>query len=181
VNDRIRAREVLLVSEKGEPLGVKPIEDARQVAQEAGLDLVEVAPSAQPPVCRLIDYGKFRYRQSKRTHESHRHSHVSQLKEVRLKANTGPHDVAVRMEHARKFLERGDRVLVNMLFRGRQLAHTDRGMAVLERFAEDLSDIARVEKRPSMENRRMTMILVQKPSAKTTETGSSQPSESTTV
>ena len=160
VNDMIEAPIVRLISQEGEQLGMKPVAEARQLAEEAGQDLVLVAPGSEPPVARIMDYGKFKYELKKKQH--HTHKHQSQLKELRLRPKTEEHDLQVRISHARKFLERGDRVLVNMLFRGREMAHTDLGLLLLERFAEALSDIAKVEKAPSMEHRRLGMILVQK-------------------
>jgi len=160
INDRIQAPVVRLIGENGDQLGAKPIAEAQTLAQEAGRDLVLVAPNSEPPVARIMDYGKFKYEMKKRQHQAHRHQ--SQLKELRLRPKTEEHDLQVRLSHARKFLARGDRVLVNMLFRGRELAHKELGRELLMRFAEELSDVAKIEKEPSMEHNRMGMILVQK-------------------
>jgi translation initiation factor IF-3 len=124
------------------------------------LDLVLVAPAADPPVARIMDYGKFKYELKKKQHQPHRHQ--SQLKELRLRPKTDEHDLEVRLGQARRFLERGDRVLVNMLFRGREVAHRDLGRELLDQFAAKLADVAKVEKPPTMEHARMGMILVQK-------------------
>ncbi len=160
VNDRIRASTVRLVSDEGEQLGIKSIEDARAIADDAGLDLVLVAPNADPPVCRVMDYGKHKYRQKKRQAEQHHHQ--PQLKELRLRPKIEDHDLMVREKKAREFIGRGDRVLINVMFRGREMAHTELGRALLERVAGDLEDIAKIESPPRMEGRRMTMMIVRK-------------------
>ena len=160
INDHIEAQTVRLVSDKGEQLGTQDIAEARRLAEEAGMDLVLVAPDAAPPVCKIMDYGKFKYRQKKRQHEHHRHS--PQLKELRMRPKTEEHDLLVRTRKAREFLERGDRVLVTVRFRGRELAHTELATALLGRFSKELEDIAKIEKNPSMEHRRMTMIIAKK-------------------
>jgi len=160
MNERILAPTVRLISLEGEQLGLKPTPEARQIATDAGLDLVLVAPEADPPVARVMDYGKFKYEVKKKAHAPHRHQ--SQLKELRLRPKTEEHDYQVRLAQARRFLQRGDRVLVNMLFRGREMAHTEIGLEVLLRFAKELEDVAKVEKAPGLENTRMRMILVQK-------------------
>jgi len=159
-NERITASEVRLVGAAGEQLGIKEIGVAQQLADEAGVDLVLVAPDATPPVCKIMDYGKFKYQQKKRQHEQHKHQ--PQMKELRLRPKTEDHDLMVRVRKAREFLDRGDRVLVNLRFRGREMAHIDLGAALLKRFATELEDIAKVEKMPSMEGRRMVMVLSKK-------------------
>lgn len=160
VNDRILVREVRLIAADGSQLGIKPTPEAVQLAQESSLDLVLVAPEADPPVARIMDFGKFKYEQKKRTHQAHRHQ--SQLKELRLRPKTEVHDTEVRLKQARRFLERGDRVMVTMLFRGREMAHTDLGVEILRQFAEQLADVAKVEREPKMEHRRMSIILCPK-------------------
>lgn len=160
INDRITAKTVRLITETGEMLGVKTIEDARKLAQEAELDLVMVSPEADPPVCKIIDYGKFKYEQKKRQHEHHKHT--PQIKELRLRPKTEEHDLLVRVKQARAFIERGDRVIVNVFFKGRELSHADLGRAVLERFCNELQDIAKSERPPMMEGRRMGIVLVKK-------------------
>ena len=160
INDRIKAPAVRLIGDQGEQLGVKPTPEAQQLAEEAGLDLVLVAPNADPPVCKIMDYGKFKYQQRKRQHEHHHHQ--PQMKELRLRPKTEEHDLMVRVRKAREFLERGDRVMINLRFRGREMAHVDLARSLLERFAKEIEDIAKVEKRPSMEGRRMVMIFARK-------------------
>ena len=130
-----------------------------RAAREADSDLVEVAPGASPPVCRIMDYGKFKYKQKKKTHQTGPKHHVAQVKEVRLRPKTDKHDVQVKADRARRFLGRGDKVLVNMLFRGREMAHRDLGKAMLDKFAEDLVDVAKVESPPRMERNKMNMLL----------------------
>ena len=159
-NDRIDAPTVRVVGEAGEQFGVKEIEEARRLADEAGLDLVLVAPDAEPPVCKIMDYGKFKYQHKKRQHEQHKHQ--PQMKELRLRPKTEAHDLMVRVRKAQEFLGRGDRVLVNLRFRGRELAHKELASALLQRFANMLEDIAKIETPPRMEGRRMVMILAKK-------------------
>jgi translation initiation factor IF-3 len=160
INDRITAKTVRLIADSGEMLGVKTIEDARKLAQEAELDLVLVSPEADPPVCKIIDYGKFKYEQKKRQHEHHKHT--PQIKELRLRPKTEEHDLMVRVRQARAFIERGDRVIVNVFFKGREMSHSELGRAVLEKFCTELQDIAKSERPPLMEGRRMGIVLVKK-------------------
>jgi len=160
INDRIRVELVMLIGEKGEQLGVKPIAEARRMADEAGLDVVLVSPNTDPPVCKIMDYGKFKYQQKKRQHEHHRH--LPQLKELRMRPKTEEHDMMVRVKKAREFIERGDRVIITVRFRGREMAHIELGRALLGRFAEAMEDIAKVDQPPRMEGRKMNMVLTQK-------------------
>lgn len=160
INERIDAKSVRLVGDGGEQFGIKDIQDARQIAEEAGQDLVLVAPNADPPVCKVMDYGKFKYKQKKRHHEHHKHQ--PQIKELRLRPKTEEHDLMVRVRQAKHFIERGDRVVVNVFFRGREMTHTELGRALLGRFAEKVEDIAKIEKPPTMEGRRMSMVLAPK-------------------
>lgn len=160
INERITAKTVRLIAESGDMLGVKTIEDARKLALEAELDLVMVSPEADPPVCKIIDYGKFKYEQKKRQHEHHKHT--PQIKELRLRPKTEEHDLMVRVRQARAFIERGDRVIVNVFFKGRELSHAELGRAVLEKFCNSLQDIAKSERPPLMEGRRMGIVLVKK-------------------
>ncbi len=139
------------------------IQDAQAAARDANLDLVEVAPGADPPVCRIMDYGKFKYKQKKKTHQTGPKFHrAAQVKEVRLRPKTDKHDVAVKRDRAVRFLSRGDKVLVNMLFRGREMAHVDIGMKILKQFAAELEDLAKVESPPKMERNKMHMLLAPK-------------------
>jgi translation initiation factor IF-3 len=160
INERILVPQVRLIGETGEQLGIQPIEEARRLSEEAGLDLVLVSPDANPPVAKIIDYGKYKYEQKKRQQEHHHHA--PHIKELRLRPKTEEHDLLVRVKQARAFIERGDRVIVNVFFRGRELAHSELGMAVLERFISELRDVAKPERPPAMEGRRITVVLVKK-------------------
>ena len=133
-----------------------------QAALEAGLDLVEVAPEAEPPVARIMDYGKHKYYQKKKYHQGRTHQHVSQLKALRLSPVTEEHDLQVKLKKARQFLERRDRVVFNLLFRGRQMMHREMGMELMKRISEELADVAKVESRPKMEGRRLWMVIAPK-------------------
>lgn len=140
-------------------MGVIPTEEAQQIAFEEGLDLVEVAPNERPPVCRIMDYGKFKYEQKKKQAKNSKQHHV-QLKEIRVRPKTGDHDIEFKVKRARTFLQGRDKVKVNIIFRGRELAHKDRGMEILNDIIADLEDIAKVEKAPSMDGRnQMSTIL----------------------
>jgi translation initiation factor IF-3 len=159
VNHQIRIRQVRVIDDLGNQLGVLETVDALALAKERGLDLVEVAANQRPPVCRILDFGKFKYEQKKKEHASKRRQHQTQIKEVRVRPNIATNDVAIKTKKARTFLEDGDKVLVNCLFRGRQMAHQEVGRRVLDEVLELLKDIAKVERPPSMEGRRMTMLL----------------------
>jgi len=144
----------------GEQLGVVPTSQALDLAREAQLDLVEVAPTERPPVCKILDYGKFRYQQSRKGTKNK--PHQQKLKEIRVRPKTGEHDVDVKINQARKFLEHKDKVLVNVLFRGRELQHIEEGRRIIAGILEKLTDVAKVEKAPSMEGKRMTAMLAPK-------------------
>ncbi len=159
VNERIRIREVRLIDEEGNQVGVIPTFEALQMARDRGLDLVEVAPNAMPPVCRLMDYGKFRYEQSRKERESRKHQHVVELKEVRIRPKIDDHDLETKGRQAAKFLNAGDKVKVTVLFRGREMAHPDIGKGLLDQMADFLRPHATVEQPPRMEGRTMTMFL----------------------
>ena len=165
-NERIRVSPVRLIGEDGEQLGVVPVEEAREKARDANLDLVEVAPTADPPVCKLMDYGKFKYRQRKRVqHVIQRH--LGEVKAIRLGGpRTEEHDLLFKLRDVRKFLELGRRVQVSVRFRGAQMRHAELGQELLRRCADELSDIAKVEQTPRMEGRRMSMTLIPKPGGK---------------
>lgn len=169
-NTRIRAREVRLIDEEGNQVGIVPIREALQMAEDRSLDLVEVAPNAVPPVCRIMDYGKFRYEQSKKEREARKHQKQVELKEVRLKPKTDSHDIDVKVKQARKFLQAGDKVKFTLRFRGREIFHPDIGLEMLERMAEDLRDVAVVEQKPLMEGRVLSLLLA--PSTKARQQGS---------
>jgi translation initiation factor IF-3 len=154
----------LLIDENGTRVGVIPLRDALTLAEERGLDLVEVAPNATPPVCRILDYGKFRYEQTKKEREARKHQKQAELKEVRLKPKTDDHDLDIKAKQARKFLLAGDKVKFTVRFRGREMAHPDIGREMLEQIAEELRDVATVEQRPLMEGRALSLLLA--PSAK---------------
>jgi translation initiation factor IF-3 len=162
VNERIRIREVRLIDKDGQQVGVVPTERAMQMARDAGLDLVEVAPDSRPPVAKIMDYGKFKYERKKQIQESRKKSHAVQIKEVRLRPKTGKHDFDVKLGRARRFLMEGDKVQINMMFRGRELAHLDVGRSVVQRFSKELEDIAKMERPPIFEGRRMTCLLTKK-------------------
>ena len=159
VNERIIAREVRLVGEKGEQLGVMPLSQAREAARNYNLDLVEVAPTAVPPVCRLLDYGKYKYEQAKKERELRKSQRVSLLREVRLRPKIGNHDFEAKARSVRKLLDEGDKVKVTIMFRGREITHPDIGWRLLQRMAESLKGAATIDRQPSMEDRRMTLIL----------------------
>lgn len=159
VNERIRVREVRLIDENGEQLGVLPTLEALRIARERNLDLVEVAPTAAPPVCRLIDYGKFMYEQTKKEREARKNQKAVLLKEVRLTPKTDEHDVEFKSRMVQKFLEDGDKVKVTVRFKGREMAHPQLGRQVLETVANNLKNVATIERTPLIEGRTMTMIL----------------------
>ena len=157
VNEQIRISPVRVINAEGVMLGVMPTGKAMEAAREAGLDLVEVAPNERPPVCKVMDFGKFKYSQKKRA--SKQKQHQVQVKEIRVRPKTGDHDIEVKVKRAREFLEHKDKVLVNVLFRGRELAHIDEGRKVMDEVLQALDDVAKVEKNPSMEGKRMTAIV----------------------
>jgi translation initiation factor IF-3 len=159
VNERITIRQVTLIDAEGTRVGVIDTSRALEMAKEAQLDLVEVAPNSRPPVARIMDYGKYKYEQSKKAHESRQKQHRSKLKTVRLRPKTDPHMLEIRVNKARQFLERGDKVLLMILFRGREMAHQEMGMKHCNEVAARLDDVAKVEQYPRMEGRRMTMLL----------------------
>lgn len=166
INNRIRARDVRLIDEDGTQVGVVSIREALILAEERGLDLVEVAPNAVPPVCRVMDYGKFRYEQTKKEREARKNQKQIELKEVRLKPKTDDHDLGVKSRQARKFLLSGDKVKFTVKFRGREIFHPDIGMAMLEQMAEELRDIATIEQKPLMEGRALSLMLAPNAKAK---------------
>lgn len=159
VNDGIRAKEVRLIDVEGEQLGVVPLKEALRLAEERNLDLVNVAPTANPPVCRIMDFGKYRYEQTKREKEARKNQKIISVKEVRLSTNIEENDFQTKLRNARKFLEKGDKVKVTIRFRGRQIAHSELGKDVLMKFYESTKDIAAMERVPKMEGRSMLMIL----------------------
>ena len=162
INEQIRDREVRLIGENGEQLGIMSSRDAYKRAQEAGLDLVKIAPTAKPPVCKIIDYGKYRYEMARKEKEAKKKQKTIEVKEVRLSPNIDENDLNTKMNNARKFLEKGNKVKVTLRFRGREMAHMASSRHVLDDFAELLADVATVEKAPKIEGRSMTMFLSEK-------------------
>jgi translation initiation factor IF-3 len=160
INQMIRAQEVRVVGEKGEQLGIMPLSQAQETARKHDLDLVEVAPAAVPPVCRLLDYGKYKYQQAKKEQEMRKSQKVSLLREIRLRPKIGTHDFEAKARTARKLLADGDKVKVTVLFRGREITHPDLGWKLLQRMTETLEDTSAIERHPAMEGRRMNIILM---------------------
>ena len=159
VNERIIAREVRLVGEKGEQLGIMTLAQAREVAKKQMLDIVEVAPTSVPPVCRLLDYGKYKYEQAKKEQQARKSQKVSLLREIRLRPKIGIHDFEAKARTARKLLTEGDKVKLTLMFRGRESTHPEVGWKVLQRMVESLGDVASLERQAIMEGRRMNIIL----------------------
>ncbi|GAB4517083.1 MAG: translation initiation factor IF-3 [Parvularculaceae bacterium] len=159
MNEAITAQEVLVIDDEGEKRGVLPIEEAIALAESAGLDLVEVSPGAEPPVCKLLDYGKFKYQQQKKKNEAKKKQKVVEIKEIKMRPNIDQHDYDVKLRAMRRFFEEGDKVKVTLRFRGREMAHQERGMDLLKRVMEDFEDMAKVEAAPKAEGRQMMMVL----------------------
>jgi translation initiation factor IF-3 len=159
VNDKIRAPEIRLIGADGDNVGVVSPDRAMDMAEAAGLDLVEISPNANPPVCKIMDYGKYKYEQQKRESEARKKQKVIEVKEVKFRPNTDTHDYDVKMRNVLKFLEKGDKVKVTLRFRGREMAHQDLGRELLNRVAEDVKEVGKVENMPKMEGRQMIMII----------------------
>ncbi len=162
INEQIRDKEVRLIGENGEQLGVMSAREAQKLAEEAGLDLVKIAPTAKPPVCKIVDYGKFRYEQARKEKEAKKKQKVIDVKEIRLSPNIDTNDLNTKVNAAKKFLTKGDKVKVTLRFRGREMAHMNSSKHILDDFAASLSDVAVVEKAPKVEGRSMTMFLTEK-------------------
>ena len=162
VNEGIRVREVRVVSGEGEQLGILPISEALRIAAERELDLVEVAPEAVPPVCRIMDFGKFKYQQSRRAKDARKKQTIIQVKEVKMGPKTDEHDFQFKARHVRRFLEDGNKAKVTIRFRGREMAHTELGRKLLDRMSQDMTDIATIESFPKLEGRNLVMILTPK-------------------
>ena len=162
INEQIRDREIRLIGENGEQLGIMSARDAYKMAQEAELDLVKIAPTAKPPVCKIIDYGKYRYELARKEKEARKKQKVIDVKEVRLSPNIDTNDLNTKVGAARKFLEKGDKVKVTLRFRGREMAHMSKSKYILDDFAESLADIAVVDKPSKVEGRIMVMFLTAK-------------------
>ena len=162
INEEIRAREVRVVSDEGEQLGLMTLQDALQMATARNQDLVEVAPNAKPPVCRIMDYGKFRYEKKKKDREARKKQKTFDVKEVKLRPKIETHDYLVKLKNAQRFLSDGDKVKAVIMFRGRELSHPDLGLDILKRLVEDLKDLCIVEREAKLEGRNMIMILAPK-------------------
>ncbi|MBC7157368.1 MAG: translation initiation factor IF-3 [Rhodobacteraceae bacterium] len=159
VNDRIRAPEIRLIGAEGENLGVMAPSRAVTLAQEAGLDLVEISPTATPPVCKIMDFGKFKYEQQKREAEARKKQKIIEIKEIKFRPGTDTHDYDVKMRSVKKFLEEGDKVKVTLRFRGREMAHQQLGLELLNRVAADVGELGKVENMPRLEGRQMVMMI----------------------
>jgi len=160
INDQIKISPLRVIGADGEQLGIIERDEALRMAVEAGLDLVEVAPNVRPPVCKVMDFGKFKYEQSKKSHKSRAKSHEVRLKEIRIRPKTEAHDRDFKIRQARHFLEDGDKVMVNMLFRGRELSHLEYAEQNMQAFVDQLADVSIIERGPSREGRRMILILL---------------------
>lgn len=159
INKQIRAAKVRVINSLGEQVGIVTVEEALKLATEEGLDLVEIAPQASPPVCKIIDYGKFRYQQTKKEKESKKAQHHAKLKEVKMKPNIDEHDFQVKLKKARDFILKGDKVKVTCVFRGREILHSEIGKNVVERFCEGLTDIANVEADAKLLGKSLSLVL----------------------
>lgn len=162
INEQIRDREIRLIGENGEQLGIMSARDAMKLAREADLDLVKVAPKAQPPVCKIIDYGKYRYEMARKDKEAKKKQKTIEIKEVRLSPNIDTNDLNTKVNQARKFISKGNKVKVTLRFRGRELAHVNSSKVILDEFAEKLADIATIDKPAKFEGRSMIMFLTEK-------------------
>ena len=162
INGQIRDKEVRLIGENGEQLGIMSSKEAMRLAQEAELDLVKVAPKAQPPVCKIIDYGKYRYELARKEKDARKKQKTVEIKEVRLSPNIDTNDLNTKVNNARKFIGKGNKVKVTLRFRGREMAHVQQSRHILDDFAKQLEDVATVEKQPKLEGRNMSMVLTEK-------------------
>jgi translation initiation factor IF-3 len=162
INEQIKVSEVRLIGPDSQQIGVMPIKEALAYAAEAHLDLVEVAPQATPPVCRVMDYGKFKYQQSKKQQEARRRQTTIQVKEIKVRPKIEEHDMDFKLRNTRRFLAEGDKVKISVIFRGREIAHTDRGFKLLAQMTEALADVGTVEQNPRLEGRNLSMIVTPK-------------------
>ena len=162
INEQIRDREVRLIGEDGEQLGIMSAREAMKIAMEAELDLVKIAPTAKPPVCKIIDYGKYKYEQTRKEKEAKKKQRTVEIKEVRLSPNIDTNDLNTKVNNAKKFISKGNKVKVTLRFRGREMSHVQQSRHILDDFAEMLSDIAVVEKAAKLEGRNMSMVLTEK-------------------
>ncbi|MFA5084817.1 MAG: translation initiation factor IF-3 [Candidatus Omnitrophota bacterium] len=159
MNHRIRAREIRVIGEHGDQLGVMSVQDGIKNAEESGLDLVEIAPTANPPVCRIMDHSRFKYEQEKKEKEARKKQKVVHIKEIRLGPKIGEHDYQFKVNHLIEFLKKGDKVKVTMIFRGREMAHIDLGRKILEKLSSDISGVGEIEENPKLEGRFINMII----------------------
>ena len=162
INEQIRDREIRLIGEDGEQLGIMSAREAMKIAQEAELDLVKIAPAAKPPVCKIIDYGKYKYEQARKEKEAKKKQKTVEVKEVRLSPNIDTNDLNTKINNAKKFISKGNKVKVTLRFRGREMAHVQQSKHILDDFAKTLADVAVVEKPAKMEGRAMSMVLAEK-------------------
>ena len=162
INEMINSRSVRCIDPDGEQLGILSIDEAMNKAEELGLDLVELQPNADPPVCKILDYGKHKYQAQKRANEARKKQKIIEVKEIKLRPNIDQHDYQVKMKAVRKFIDGGDKVKITLRFRGREMAHVELGTDLLSRVQEDIDDFAKIESMPKMEGRQMTMILARK-------------------
>ena len=162
INGQIRDKEVRVIAENGDQLGVMPVKEAMKLAQEAELDLVKIAPKAQPPVCKIIDYGKYRYELARKEKEAKKKQKTVEVKEVRISPNIDTNDLNTKVNNAKKFIAKGNKVKVTLRFRGREMAHMQQSKHILDDFAEMLAEVAVVEKPAKMEGRSMSMVLTEK-------------------
>ncbi len=163
INERIRSQELRVINKEGTQLGILPLKEALRIAAEEDLDLVEVAPQSRPPVCKIMDYGKFKYEQSKKAHEAKKSQTIIQVKEVKMRPKTEEHDFQYKLRHIKRFLDNGNKAKVCVIFRGREFNHKEMGRSILDRVAEEVKDIAIVEQAPKLEGRNMAMIIAPKP------------------
>jgi len=165
INDKILSKEVRVINLQGEQLGIFPIAEALNIAREASRDLVEVSPTTSPPVCRIMDYGKFKYEQSKKTYQAKKKKHVprvTHIKEIKVRPKTEEHDLQFKIRHIKKFLTQGDKAKITLIFRGREITHPERGKEVMDRIAEEIEDVGIVENPAKLEGRNMIMLLAPK-------------------
>ncbi|MEO8530536.1 MAG: translation initiation factor IF-3 [Deltaproteobacteria bacterium] len=159
INDRIRVPEIRLIGAEGENIGVVTPDRGRALAEEAGLDLVEISPNAEPPVCKIMDFGKFKYEQQKKEAEARKNQKIIEIKEIKFRPGTDTHDYEVKMRSVKRFLEEGDKVKVTLRFRGREMAHMELGRALLDKIAAEIEDDAKIESMPRLEGRQMVMMI----------------------
>ena len=162
VNERIRVREIRVIDDTGSQLGIMPPPQALAIAKQKGLDLVEISPTAVPPVCRIMDFGKYQYQEQKRAREARKHQKVIEVKEIKMRPNIDDHDYEVKMRAMKRFIEEGDKVKVTLRFRGREMVHSELGLQVLNRVRGEMDPLTKIESMPRMEGRQMIMVLAPK-------------------